>query len=74
VPAGGCGVVLWVASRFLFGVDPFRGYEFGESVADADDPSGVVDQSMVDSAEHDEVVESGGSAVFPFEDVVDLRP
>jgi hypothetical protein len=34
----------------------------------------VVDEPVVDCAEHDQVVQGGGAAVLPFVDVVDLAP
>lgn len=44
------------------------------SVVYADDPSGVVQESVVNTAEHHEIVDLGFAVVLPFAYVVDFAP
>jgi len=64
----------WFSPGSSFGVDPEGWDELGQAVAESHQPPGVVEQAVVDLAQHDAVVQGGFAAVFPWPDVVDLAP
>lgn len=59
-----------IPSRFALGVDEVGWGEPCGVVGEGDVPLAAVDESVVLSAEQDEVVQGGGSSLEPFEDVV----
>jgi len=65
----GLGSSAW----YLLGVDPFRWDEFGVAVVYSDRPSRMVEQSVMESTQHHQVVEVCRAAEFPFEDMVQCR-
>jgi len=54
----------------LLTIDPFGWDEFGLAVAYSDNPAGVVKESVVESTQHNHVVDIGATAVFPFQNMV----
>ena len=65
----------WAAAGSLLWVQPRRRDELGYSVrADAHDPLGGMDLPVMDTAQHHQVVQVGGSAVGPLDDMVDFAP
>lgn len=62
------------SSGSLLRVDPRWRDELGQPVVDADLPFGVVEQAVVDAAEHGAVVELGFAVVLPLQDMVDFAP
>lgn len=63
-----------VSSGLLVWVEPGGWGPFGVSVGDADGPAELFEVAVVEEAEQAHVVDICGSAVLPFDDVVDLGP
>src|SRR5205807_1101847 len=70
----GWGVVCGVAGGLLVGVDPGWWGPVGGAVVHVAGPAEVVEVSVVVAAEQGAVVQGGGSAVGPGDDVVGLAP
>lgn len=66
---------LGVSGGCLVGIYPGWGNEFGEPVGgDADIPAAVMNGGVVIGAQQDQVVQGGGAAVGPVDDVMECPP